>query len=259
MEHTRIGSRRLPVRTLIACGVGVWAAAIAAAGESGGQTSQAIATPQPRAVRIDYQRQIQPILAERCLECHSQDKRKGGLSLATYADVLEGGKDGAVVRPGNSANSLLVHRVVGDVEPRMPKDELPLADAEIALIRSWIDDGARATPGGPAAPAPWEAPLALDRPAIPAAVWTGWNAPIDRFVSAYLSRRGQKSSAIPDARFARRAYLDVWGLLPTPERASRVRVRSGAGQAREARRVAPRGLGQVRRSLDLVLERSPAQ
>ena len=216
MEHTRIGSR-LPVRTLIACGVGVWAAAIAAAGESGRQASQAIATPQPRAVRIDYQRQIQPILAERCLECHSQDKRKGGLSLATYADVLEGGKDGAVVRPGNSANSLLVHRVVGEVEPRMPKDELPLADAEIALIRSWIDDGARATPGGPAAPAPWEAPLALDRPAIPAAVWTGWNAPIDRFVSAYLSRRGQKSSAIPDARFARRAYLDVWGLLPTPD------------------------------------------
>ena len=50
---------------------------------------------------VDYEREIQPILSENCLECHSQDKRKGGLSLANYADVLDGGKDGAVVRPGN--------------------------------------------------------------------------------------------------------------------------------------------------------------
>src|SRR4051794_20146369 len=56
--------------------------------------------PQRRAPApmVDYQRQIKPIISENCLECHSQDKRKGGLSLANYDDVLDGGKDGAVVR-----------------------------------------------------------------------------------------------------------------------------------------------------------------
>ena len=44
--------------------------------------------------RVDFERQVQPIIADHCLECHSQDKRKGGLSLATYADVLEGGRNG---------------------------------------------------------------------------------------------------------------------------------------------------------------------
>ena len=67
------------------------------------------------------------------LECHSQDKRKGGLSLATYEDVLEGGRSGAVVRPGNSAGSLIIHRLTGAIEPQMPKDEVPLDAAEIAL------------------------------------------------------------------------------------------------------------------------------
>ena len=58
-------------------------------------------TPQPGRVdpapRVDYERDVKSILDENCLECHSQDKRKGGLSLATYGDLLEGGKDGAIV------------------------------------------------------------------------------------------------------------------------------------------------------------------
>jgi Protein of unknown function (DUF1549)/Protein of unknown function (DUF1553)/Planctomycete cytochrome C len=155
---------------------------------------------------------------ESCSECHSQDKRKGGLSLATYDDVLEGGKDGAVVRPGRSADSLLVHRITGKVEPQMPKDNLPLSDPEIALVRLWIDQGARATPTSPAAPQPWEAPLALTRPATPALRWAKWTSPLDRIVADYLStRRVAEPTVVADALFARRAYLDIWGLLPTPE------------------------------------------
>ncbi|HEY7496873.1 MAG TPA: DUF1549 domain-containing protein [Vicinamibacterales bacterium] len=200
-------------RSLVTLGVCGLAASIVFAQSPPQQTTR---VPAARAGRIDFQRQVQPILAERCLECHSQDKRKGGLSLAAYADVLEGGKDGPVVRPGNSGNSLLIHRVTGSVEPRMPKDELPLDSNEIAIIRAWIDEGARAAPAAPPAPAPWEAPLALDRPALPTAAWTRWNAPIDRFVSAYLSTRQAMPAGIPDALFARRVYLDVWGLLPTP-------------------------------------------
>jgi len=188
---------------LALCG---WGGAILAQQRSAGQA------------RVDFQTQIQPILAERCLECHSQDKRKGGLSLASYGDLLDGGKDGPVVRPGRAATSLLVHRVTGEIEPQMPKDDVPLGADEIALVRRWIDQGARATPTAPAAPAPWEAPLALESPPLPPVAWPAWQTPVDRIVSAYLRRRGSTApSLVPDAQFARRAYLDAWGLLPTPE------------------------------------------
>src|SRR6185295_10048309 len=60
--------------------------------------------------RVDYATEIRPILARDCLECHSQDRRKGGLSLATYADALDGGRNGAIIRPGNGAGSAMVHR-----------------------------------------------------------------------------------------------------------------------------------------------------
>ncbi len=167
---------------------------------------------------VDYQRQVRPIIEKHCLECHSQDKRKGGLSLATYEDALEGGRNGPVIRPGNGAGSLMIHRVRGDVEPQMPKDEDPLSAAQIALLRSWIDQGARLTPTSARAPQPWEAPLALTRPAVPFVPWTRWTTPLDRQVAAYLiSTRHSEPAAVSDQLFARRAYLDVWGLLPTPE------------------------------------------
>jgi mono/diheme cytochrome c family protein len=178
------------------------------------------AAPQQTAARgaaIDFERQVQPIIADHCLECHSQDKRKGGLSLATYTDALDGGRNGPAIRPGNSVRSLLIHRITGVVEPQMPKDEDPLTPAEIAVVRRWIDQGARATPSSPPAPPPWEAPLALTRPAIPATRWAGWTAPLDRLVAHYLASRGTaQPSAVSDALFARRVYLDVWGLLPAP-------------------------------------------
>ena len=200
--------------TLIALAAGLWGAAILTVGQNlASATGQ---TPASR-TRVDYERQVRPILESSCSECHSQDKRKGGLSLATYADVLEGGRSGAAVRPGNSAGSLILHRVSGETEPQMPKDELPLDAASIALIRLWIDQGARATPSGAPAPAPWEAPLALDRPATPAVRWRSWSSTIDRFVAAYLTeRRAMEPASVPDALFARRVYLDVWGLLPEP-------------------------------------------
>ncbi|MGB2714591.1 MAG: DUF1549 domain-containing protein [Vicinamibacterales bacterium] len=190
----------------------VWLAVLAA-------SSQAIPPrSQPVSARVDYERQIRPILAKRCLECHSSDKRKGGLSLASYPDALEGGRNGAVIRPGNSAASLLVHRLTGEVEPQMPKDEDPLSGSEQALIRLWIDQGARETPSGPPAPQPWEAPVALERPAVPPIVWKTWSNSLDRFVAGYLrAHRTAEPVVISDAQFARRVYLDVWGLLPTPE------------------------------------------
>src|ERR1700676_3510058 len=88
---------------------------------------------------VGYDRQVHPILAARCLACHSQEKRSGGLSLGTYADTLEGGRSGAAIKPGDSANSLIVYRITGSTPPRMPLDGAPLSDAEISVLRSWID------------------------------------------------------------------------------------------------------------------------
>ncbi len=173
---------------------------------------------RPAAARVDFERQVRPLLDKRCLECHSEEKRKGGLSLASYGDILDGGRNGAALRPGRSADSLIVHRILGRSEPQMPKDEEPLSPSEIVLIRQWIDQGARETPASAPAPAPWDAPLALARPAVPAAVWTGWQAPVDRLVAASLVKRvTHEPDLAGDAVFARRAYLDAWGLLPPPD------------------------------------------
>jgi hypothetical protein len=144
--------------------------------------------------------------------------RSGGLSLGTYADVLEGGRSGAAVKPGSAAASLLVERTTGEMQPRMPLGGPPLATAEVAILRTWIDEGARATPTSAPAKPKWEAPLPLAKPAVPAVVWKNWQAPVDRFIAAYLARQGVAEPQLAaDAVFARRAYLDVWGLLPAPE------------------------------------------
>jgi hypothetical protein len=168
--------------------------------------------------RVDFTRQIHPILASRCLPCHSEEKRSGGLTLATLDGVLAGGRSGAAIRPGNPANSLLVRRVIGEVQPAMPFGGDPLAAGQIALIKQWIRQGARATPTSAPAKAKWEPPLLLDRPEPPRAAAPGWSTPIDRFVAAYMARHKiVPPPPVSDALFARRAYLDAWGLLPAPE------------------------------------------
>ena len=87
-------------------------------------------------------------------------------------------------------------------------------------IRLWIDQGARATPTSAPAPPPWEAPLALDRPALlRRSRWRDLD--VDRSIASSPpispSRKRRNRSLVSDAVFARRVYLDVWGLLPTPE------------------------------------------
>src|SRR5580765_6011204 len=158
--------RRVP-GAAIAVGAVAWTAAVTVAAVSLPRPTQS-----PRSAMIDFERQVQPIIADHCLECHSQDKRKGGLSLATYADALDGGRNGPAIRPGNGARSLLIHRITGAVEPQMPKDKDPLTPAQLAVVRRWIDQGARATSSSPPAPQPWEAPLGLTRPATAPILWT---------------------------------------------------------------------------------------
>jgi hypothetical protein len=173
------------------------------------------AQTKPGTIRFDQQ--VRPILASRCSMCHSQEKRSGGLSLATYSDVLDGGRSGVTVRPGNSSGSILVQHITGQMEPRMPFGGKPLSDEEVATIRTWIDEGARPAPEAPPAKPKWEPTLALKMPKAPQSPWPSWSEPVDRFVASYLVRNGTATPTIvSDAQFARRAYLDIWGLLPPP-------------------------------------------
>jgi hypothetical protein len=173
---------------------------------------------QPAPVSLDYNHDVHVILANHCLKCHSQEKRSGGLSLAAYEDVINGGRTGAALKPGRSADSLIVQRITGVVKPRMPFGGEPLSEKEIATIKQWIDEGARSAPGSAPAKAKWEPPLALTAPPLPDSPWKNWRDPVDRFTANYLAKQGvAEPSLVGDAEFARRAYLDIWGLLPDPD------------------------------------------
>jgi hypothetical protein len=167
---------------------------------------------------VDYAKDVHAILADHCLVCHNSEKRSNGLSLGTYEDIMAGGKTGAAIKPGDSKNSLLMKRLLGDVAPRMPFGGDPLSNSEIAVIRTWIDEGARETPTSGVGKARWEPQLTLTQPAVPNVKWKDWTQPLDRFTSAYLAKQNVAEPALVDpAEFARRAYLDIWGFLPTPE------------------------------------------
>jgi len=106
----------------------------------------------------------------------------------------------------------------------MPAGGPPLTSQEIAILRTWIDDGARPSEEGPAAKMPWIARLDLHKPEAPAAKPGASQHPVIAFVAAYLMEHGVEHGAqrvtiaapVSDQAFARRAYLDVWGLLPLP-------------------------------------------
>jgi mono/diheme cytochrome c family protein len=166
------------------------------------------------AADVDFTRDVHPILAEHCFTCHGGDKRSGGLSLRDYAEALKGGRTGPAILPGHSGDSLMIRRVTSTNSP-MPPVGPRLNATEIATLRNWIDGGARESAEGPAARTPWMAQLELRKPEVPPGTS---QHPVDRFVGAYLRNQGlAMESAVSDRLFARRAYLDTWGLPPSPD------------------------------------------
>jgi hypothetical protein len=91
-----------------------------------------------------YARQVKPLFARYCLECHNSDKVKGDLNLETYKGLQEGGKSGAVIVPGKPDQSRLVLLAEGKDKPRMPPKEAkqPKPD-EVAILRAWVAAGAK--------------------------------------------------------------------------------------------------------------------
>jgi Protein of unknown function (DUF1553)/Protein of unknown function (DUF1549)/Planctomycete cytochrome C len=93
--------------------------------------------------KIDFGRDVEPLLKRSCVTCHSETLPQAGLALTTRAAALKGGSSGAALVPGDPAASLLLKRVAGALDlPRMPMGLPPLSDGEIALLKQWITEGA---------------------------------------------------------------------------------------------------------------------
>lgn len=100
--------------------------------------------PPPAAHKIDFGKEIQPILENACLKCHGNDKPKGRFMLDTREHALKGGNGGPAIISGSSADSPLIHFVARLVEDsEMPPDGKgePLTPEQIGLLRAWIDQG----------------------------------------------------------------------------------------------------------------------
>ncbi len=180
-----------------------------------------LAGPLFAAEPVDYARDIKPILKERCYACHGALKQKAKLRLDTAAHALAGGKTGPAIEPGKPAASLLVERVSDtDDRSRMPPEGKPLTAEQIALLKAWIEQGAKAPKDEQpeADPAKHWAFQPVVRPEIPKLKNQISNNPIDAFLAAEWEKRGLKPVGEADkATLLRRVYLDLTGLPPTRE------------------------------------------
>jgi hypothetical protein len=168
---------------------------------------------------VDYVRDVKPILAQRCYACHSGLKQKGELRLDTGALALKGGESGPALKPGHADESPLIAKVsAADLSERMPPEGKPLTPEQIAILKTWIDQGAKTPadekPDDPHAHWSFQRPM---RPPAPQLKNAGWvHNPIDAFLAAQHERRGLRPVAAADkATLLRRVYLDLVGLPPT--------------------------------------------
>ncbi|ULQ54061.1 DUF1549 domain-containing protein [Flavihumibacter fluvii] len=162
--------------------------------------------------------QVRTILAHNCYSCHGPVKVKGELRLDSKENIFKGGKNGPVLIAGHPENSEIIRRLN---LPRTHKEAMPskgkaLNRKEIDILEYWIKQGAP-WPDGPEKSLYRVAAMEPRLPEIPAATGNLTN-PIDRFVDAYFKKHKVKwSSPVDDRMYIRRVYLDVIGLLPSPD------------------------------------------
>lgn len=95
-----------------------------------------------------YDRDIEPIFVKKCSFCHSGNVKEARLDMGSYEGLSKGGKRGKAFVPGNGEMSLLYQLATKTRRPMMPpKSETPLTPEELALIKLWIDQGAKAPTG----------------------------------------------------------------------------------------------------------------
>jgi cytochrome c553 len=203
-----------------------------AADEKGAPAAAAPPKFKPEQIEF-FEKQVQPILAARCFQCHgNQEKLEGDLFLKSRSGVVQGGESGLVVTPEAIDASPLLAAINYKDEKMPPKGKLPAA--EIEILTRWVKEGLPWTPGAEL-PRPAKKVVqkkgitAEDRqywayqpvrpvktPTVKNSAWV--RNPIDAFVLAKLEAKGL-SPAPPADRVAlvRRVYYDLIGLPPTPE------------------------------------------
>jgi mono/diheme cytochrome c family protein len=207
MNPTRLASACVS-RGLIVVGLGCALASIARGAEP-----------------VDFERDIRPILAAHCFDCHGAETQESSLRLDSGAAILSGGNSGPALIAGKSGESILLKAIRGDDEEvaKMPPDGPALSAEQIAQIGRWIDAGALM----PSEPAQEQArrtsdhwsfqPLAaVEPPQVSDSSWV--RNPIDVFVLARLEAAGLTPA--PEAAkttLIRRVTLDLLGLPPTVE------------------------------------------
>jgi hypothetical protein len=163
---------------------------------------------------VDFNRDIRPILADKCYACHGPDEkaRKAKLRLDVRDEAVRAG----VFVPGKPGESELVKRVAThDPELQMPpaKSKKPaLTPEQVALVKRWISEGAKYSEH-------WSF-TKLTRPGVPAVENPAFPVrnPIDNFILYKLKQEGVKPAPVADrVTLIRRLYFDLTGLPPTPE------------------------------------------
>src|SRR4051794_36591791 len=88
--------------------------------------------------------QVHAVFAKHCVSCHNAKDEEGELVLENFTTLMKGGESGQVVVPGKGDESLLVKLIRHEKKPYMPppKKAAKLSDAEIALVKGWVDAGA---------------------------------------------------------------------------------------------------------------------
>jgi Protein of unknown function (DUF1553)/Protein of unknown function (DUF1549)/Planctomycete cytochrome C/Concanavalin A-like lectin/glucanases superfamily len=183
---------------------------------------------------LDFNQDVQPILASNCFSCHGPDPemRKANLRLDLEESAFRKrpGKPDAIV-PGHPESSELIRRIESsDPHYLMPQsaqgEAKPMRPEEVAVLKQWVAEGAHYRPHWA-----FERPV---RPTVPQLQAAGWaKNPIDAFVLERLNKEGLYPSPEADKRsLIRRVTLDLTGLLPTPQEVNSF-VQDGSPQAYE--------------------------
>ena len=186
-------------------------AAGAAAGGEGLPADEATA-------KIDFQRQVKPILSERCFACHGPDadRREADLRLDTSDGATADMGGYAAVVPGDPDASELIARIAAEdpADAMPPPDMGPrLSEAEVQVLRAWVSQGAAYSQHWSYVP-----PVRSPPPAVADLQWS--SGAIDRHVLAALEAEGLAPSPTADRyTLIRRLSLDLTGLPPTPQQA----------------------------------------
>ena len=175
-----------------------------------------------------FEGEVAPLLIRRCLECHQSANPSGGLNLQSAEDLAKGGDSGVVVVAKSVKESRLIERVVaGEMPPLKHGESQKLPDAEIEILRRWIEEGANFPAdrqldlyeqttdvrGG----RDWWSFQPLKEVTPPDAEGLPKDAhPIDRFIGLELQKQGLIAAPKADARtLIHRLYWDVTGLPPS--------------------------------------------